>query len=133
MVKASPLTPIAPVLGDTTEFAATENWKDPSPCPCVVPDNEIHGAPAVADQVQSRSVLTDTVPLPPDAGNAVGEPDSETWHRDGEVADVRDVPPQLDAPMAAATRATSTHARRQRPARFDVGSTAANASKRQAR
>ena len=72
IVKVSPLTAMAPVLGETTELAATENWKAPSPCPFVVPDNEIHEAPETADQVQSRSVLTDTVPVPPDGGNAAG-------------------------------------------------------------
>jgi hypothetical protein len=128
---------MVPVRGETTELAATENWNAPFPWPFVVPDNEIHAASADADQVQSRSVETDTVPLPPDGGNDVGEPDTATWQRDGGRAAVTEVAvddPQLEAPMAVPTSAASTPARRSRPTSLEVQeNTAAMVSKPGAR
>ncbi len=82
---------MAPVLAEATELAATANGKLPLPCPFVLPDKEIHEAAAEAAQVQSRSVFTVTVPLPPDAGNEAGEPDTATWQRGGGSADVTEV------------------------------------------
>ncbi len=113
--KFCPLTAMVPFLAETAELAATENWNVPSPWPLVVPESVIHAVPGDADHVQSRVVLTDTLPPPPDAGTEAGEPDTVTWQRDGSFGDVADVAvddPQLDEAVAVPTSATSTVARR---------------------
>ncbi len=78
-----PFTASEPLRADGFWFAATEKEKLPFPCPLEEAASPIHEAADVADQVQSRSVVTVTEPDPPEAPNAEGEPDIATWQRGG--------------------------------------------------
>ncbi len=104
---------------DTALLAATENATVPFPCPLVPAVSEIHdAAPADADHVQSRSVVTVTPPVPPEAPKLDGEPDRVTWQRAG-VGPVIEVlvDPQAAAVRAATARATARTARSRRAGR----------------
>jgi hypothetical protein len=95
--------------GEGTRFAETENWTVPSPCPLVVAMlTQLESAETV--QVQSRVVLTPSVPLPPVEGNgADGAFVTATAHLlpDGALTDV-DVWLQAAAIAAHTTSAASS-------------------------
>ncbi len=106
-------------------FAATLKPTLPLPWPLPAVVSATQDADAAADQVQSRSVVTVTVPDPPVGPKVAGEPASDTRHRGG-VAPVNEVAvedPQAAAATAAQARARSSAARRVRSARIEVGST----------
>ena len=67
------LTVITPSRLTGSAFAETRNPTVPSPCPLVADVIEIQDDWLDAFQVQSRSTLTDTVPLPPVAPNRGAE------------------------------------------------------------
>ncbi len=105
-LKFCPLTEMFALRAVDAALAATENGKLPSPCPLVEPESAIHDAPEAAVHVQSRSVVTVRVPLPPEGGKLEGVPASVTWHRGG-VGPATDV--AVD-PQAAAVRTTAQSA-----------------------
>ncbi len=69
-----------PCRAEGAEFSPTRKATAPSPCPLVPDVIAIHDALVDADHVQSRVVVTSTVPLAPAAGAEVMEPVAETWH-----------------------------------------------------
>lgn len=87
-------------------FAATLYGIDASPCPFGWAPREIQGASVAADQVQSRSVATETVPLPPVAVNEDGLLLTEIAHllEVGAVTEVED-----DVHLAASSARTIAH------------------------
>jgi hypothetical protein len=93
--------------GVTLRLGATENGKAALPCPLVAPESVIHAAPGVAVHWQSRSVVTCTLPLPPEVGKFPGAPATVTWQRGG-VGPATDV--VVEEPQATATIATAHNA-----------------------
>jgi hypothetical protein len=120
----TPLTEMFALRAVTAALAATENGKLPLPCPLVEPESAIQDAPGVAVHVQSRSVVTVTVPLPPEGGKLEGVPAGVTWHRGGvgPATDV-EVDPQATAARATAHSAASSIALRRGHADCEAGST----------
>jgi hypothetical protein len=86
-------------------LAATVNVNDPVPCPLGELPSASQPAPEDADQVQSRSVVTDTDPFPPVAPKLDGDAAAVTWQR-GVVGAVTDV--LVEEPHERPTRAAST-------------------------
>ncbi len=98
------MTEMFALRGATAPLTATEKGKLPLPCPAVPLDSESQDAPAAAVHVQSRSVVTCTDPLPPEAGKLAGDPAIVTWQRGG-VALATEV--EVAEPHAAAARTTA--------------------------
>lgn len=103
-----PFTSMVAERAATSALAATVNGNDPLPCPLGVPVSATHDALAVADHVQSRSVVTETLPLPPAAGKLAGAPVIVTAQRGGvgPVTEVEVEEPQAMPPRAQTRAAT---------------------------
>ncbi len=102
---------MAALREETSVFAATVNANDPLPCPFGELPSVSQAAPAVADQVQSRVVVTVTDPLPPLAPKLVGEALAVTWHP-GVVGDVTDVLVEEPQERLKSAANTAVNARR---------------------
>ncbi len=100
-----PFTSIVPLRAAASPLADTMKSNDPLPCPLADPPSVTHDTPAVADHVQSRVVVTETLPVPPDAAKLEGDAAAVTWHR-GVVGAVTDV--LVDDPHDRPARAAST-------------------------
>ncbi len=106
-------------------FAATPKFTVPLPCPLPELSSEIQDAETVVDHVQSRSVVTVTVPVPPDGPKDAGVPARDTRQRGG-VAPVSEVAvddPQAAAANAAIASTTSSETRRRRSEFVEVPDT----------
>jgi hypothetical protein len=100
---------IAPLRAAGAGFAATVNGIVALPWPLRLPDTVTHETLAATDHAQSRAVVTDTVPLPPEASNDPGALVAATSHLSvvGEVTEVL-----VDVHAAAAAAHASAAASR---------------------
>src|SRR5690349_18413297 len=88
-------------------FAATLYGIDASPWPFAAAAREIQAESLAADQVQSRSVATETVPLPPPAVNEDGLLLTEIAHL-LEVGAVTEVDDDVQRAAASARKTAAT-------------------------
>lgn len=80
IVSAVSLTASVPLRVACSPFDPTLKSTAPLPWPDAGEVIEIHGVEDVADHVQSRVVLTETLPEPPEAGADAIELVAVTWH-----------------------------------------------------
>jgi len=73
----------------------------------VSPVNDTHAAALAASHVQSRVVVTLSVPVPPVAGTVDGELSTVTWHLDDEGA-VTERSAELQAAAVNASKAANS-------------------------
>jgi hypothetical protein len=87
----------------------------PSPCPLAADVSEIHEDCELALHVQSRSTLTEIVPVPPPEPNEDVEDATVDWHLEDEVLDGATlVDVELPHPPTAKALASEMSARRTR-------------------
>lgn len=71
---------MTPLRDTGSVFAETRNPTLPSPWPFAFDVSAIHEACEAAFHVQSRSIVTDTLPVPPAAANLAADDDTFAWH-----------------------------------------------------
>jgi hypothetical protein len=94
-----PLTSSVPRRTAGAAFPSTRYETVPLPWPVAVDVRAIQFTPLVASQVQSRVVVTDSVPFAPAAGGDIVEPSTVTWHL-AALGDVEEI--DVARPHAAA-------------------------------
>jgi hypothetical protein len=87
-------------------LAETRYPTDPSPCPFADDVNPIHGDCVVTFQVQSRSTVIETVPVPPVEPKDPVEEETFGWHRAVVVLDGAATLVVAELPQAIVSKST---------------------------